>query len=157
MLRGLNSDISVRPHHCRINDENVGTLISDYDIVLDGSDNYDTRVTVSQAARALGRPYVYGAVYQFEGQVAVFGNDGPCYRCYQPEKPSGAAAPNCSEAGVLGVVPGVVGSLQALEVIKLVLGVGSPLLGTLLHFDGLSSTMTRIVIPVDHSCPTPHH
>lgn len=151
-LRGLNSGINVVPHPVRLNAGNASELIGQYDIVVDGSDNFDTRFIASEVARRLKRPYVYGSVYQFEGQVAVFGVDGPCYRCYQPATPEGAAAPNCAEAGVLGVVPGVIGTLQALEAIKLILGVGEPLFGTLLHFDALSCRVNRISIPMDPVC-----
>ncbi len=135
-MRRLNPAIDVRVHPVRIDTSNARALIADYDVVVDGSDNFAARYAVNDACAALGKPWVYGSVERFAGQVSVFGlADGPCYRCIFPEAPAAGTAPACDEIGVLGAVPGIVGTWQALETLKLLLGIGSPLAGRMLHLD----------------------
>lgn len=152
-LEALNPRIAVRTHDLRLAADNVEQVLGDYDIVVDGSDNFPTRYLVNDACVKLGLPNVYGAVQGFEGQVAVFGAGGrPCYRCLYAAPPPPESAPPCSEAGVLGVVPGVVGMLQALEVLKLVLGFGEPLIGRLLLFDARRSRLRELGLSADPDC-----
>ncbi|WP_266160120.1 molybdopterin-synthase adenylyltransferase MoeB [Dyella silvatica] len=139
-LAALNPRVQVHARHERLRADNVEGLLAGHDVVVDGADNFPTRYLLAAATRRLRLPMVYGAVERFSGQVSVFDprrDDSPCYRCLFPEPPSAAEAPNCSEAGVLGVLPGVIGLLQATEVLKLILGLGEPLLGRLLSFDAL--------------------
>ena len=143
-LRALNPHVAVDARPERLTRDNALALVRSVDVVLDGSDNFATRYLVNDACVLAGRPFVYGAIQGFEGQVSVFNHrDGPTYRCLFPEPPPPGAAPNCAEAGVLGVLPGLVGALQATETIKLLAGIGEPLSGRLLLFDALSmSTRT---------------
>ena len=123
-------------HEKRLDSGNALEILRPYDVVLDGTDNFPTRYLVNDACVLLGKPNVYGSIYRFEGQVSVFdARRGPCYRCLYPEPPPADLVPSCSEAGVLGVLPGVVGALQATETVKLLLGVGEPLVGRLLLYD----------------------
>lgn len=152
-LEGLNPKIDVRTHQVRLDSSNVEDVFSDYRIIVDGSDNFPTRYLVNDACIRLGLPNVYGAVQRFEGQVSVFAAGGrPCYRCLFTEPPAPDMAPSCSEAGVLGVVPGIIGLLQALEVIKLATGVGEPLTGRLLLFDARATRMRELALGPDPAC-----
>lgn len=154
-LRALNPDVTVTKHPVRLTADNAEELLSGYDVVLDGGDNFRTRYLINDVCVPLGIPVVHGSVYRFEGQVSTFvPGEGPCYRCLYPEPPPPELAPSCQEAGVLGVIPGVVGTLQALEVLKLLLGVGDPLVGRLLTLDGLAMSFRELRLPRDPSCPT---
>lgn len=152
-INALNPRVQVAQHDERLSSANVEAIFSGYDIVVDGSDNFPTRYLVNDACIHLGLPNVYGAVQGFEGQVSVFGAGGqPCYRCLFPEPPPPGAAPPCSEAGVLGVVPGVVGLLQALEAMKLAAGFGEVMRGRLLVFDALRTRFRTLTLPADAGC-----
>ena len=153
-LREINPHIEVHLHPTRLTSENALHIISQYDVVADGTDNFPTRYLVNDACVLLGKPNVYGSIFQFEGQVSVFGaKDGPCYRCLFREPPPPGLVPSCAEGGVLGVLPGIVGSLQALEVLKLILGVGEPLIGRLQLFDGLKFKWRELRIRRNPACP----
>jgi len=157
-LAALNPRVEVEALVQRVTSENVDGLVADVDVVLDGGDNFPVRYLLNDACVKHGKPLVYGAVHRFEGQLAVFdaGRERgrqPCYRCLFPEPPPPEAAPNCSEAGVLGVLPGIVGLLQATEVLKLLLGIGEPLTGRLLQVDSLSTRFRETRIPPDPDCP----
>lgn len=159
-LSALNPRTRIEAVHARITRDNVDALVADADVVLDGADNFPARHVLNDACLRLGKPLVYGAVQRFDGQVSVFDAGrqrgiAPCYRCLFPEAPDDA--PNCAEAGVLGVLPGVVGMLQATEAIKLVLGIGEPLVGRLLAFDALAMRFRETRIPVDPECPACGH
>ena len=137
-LADLNTDVNVVTHDCALTSENAMEILAKYDVVIDGTDNFATRYLVNDACMLLGKPNVYGSVFRFDGQVSVFAaNDGPCYRCLYPEPPPPHLAPNCAEGGVLGVLPGVIGTLQATEAIKVITGIGETLVGRLLLFDAL--------------------
>lgn len=153
-LRSLNPQVEIEQHPVRGTAANILDLIADYDVVADGSDNFAARYLVNDACVKAGKPLVWGAVHRFEGQVAVWGlGDGPCYRCLFPEPPPAGLVDNCADAGVLGVVPGVVGSLQGVEVIKVLLGIGEPLAGRLLIFDALGGGFRQVTVPRDAQCP----
>jgi molybdopterin/thiamine biosynthesis adenylyltransferase len=155
-LAALNPRVRVEARAERLRAANVEALIRDHDVVIDGADNFPTRYLLDAACRRLKIPLVYGAVHRFTGQVSVFdarSADSPCYRCLFPEPPAAEDAPNCAEAGVLGVLPGIIGLLQASEAIKLVLGIGSPLIGRLLCFDALAATFRELRLPRDPQCP----
>jgi adenylyltransferase/sulfurtransferase len=146
--------LSLERHPYRIQAENALELVSRYDLVADGSDNFPTRFAVADACALLKKPYVFGSVLRFEGQVGVFLPDrGPCFRCLFREPPPPGAVPSCAEAGVLGVLPGVIGALQALQVLMLLLGVGEPLVGRLLVVDGLRNRFHEVQVPRDPKCP----
>lgn len=150
----LNKDVTVITHPVRLDTTNVHDLIRNYDIVLDGSDNFDTRYALNDAAVALRIPVVHGSIFRFEGMVSTFvPYEGPCYRCLYPEAPPPELAPSCSEAGVLGVLPGIVGCLQANEVLKLIVGYGHPLTGRLLTFDAHTTSFGEVKARRDPSCP----
>ena len=152
-LEAINPTVTVQTHHERLSSDNVEAIFSDYDIVVDGSDNFPTRYLVNDACVKLGLPDVYGAVERFNGQVSVFGAGGqPCYRCLFAEPPPPDQAPPCSEAGVLGIVPGLVGMLQALEVFKLILGFGEPLQGKLLLVDARTTQIRQLTLSADPDC-----
>jgi sulfur-carrier protein adenylyltransferase/sulfurtransferase len=156
-LSALNPRTNIEPLHERITSDNVDRMLQQVDVVIDGADNFAARYLLNDACVKLQIPLVYGAVHRFEGQVSVFDagrrrGDAPCYRCLFPEPPPAAAAPNCSEAGVLGVLPGVIGLLQATEAIKLILGIGEPLAGRLLHFDALSMRFRETKLEPDPDC-----
>ncbi len=152
-LRALNPEIAVVPHALRLDGGNVLELFRAYDVVADATDSFPTRYLVNDAAVLTGRPSVYGSVFRFDGQVSVFGAPGgPCYRCLFPEPPPPGLVPSCAEGGVLGVLPGIIGSLQALEVLKLVLGVGDPLVGRLALFDALAPELREVRVPRDPAC-----
>ncbi|HUP62676.1 MAG TPA: molybdopterin-synthase adenylyltransferase MoeB [Thermoanaerobaculia bacterium] len=140
-LADLNPEIDIVTHDGALTSDNAMDILAKYDVVIDGTDNFATRYLVNDACMLLGKPNVYGSVFRFDGQVSVFAaNDGPCYRCLYPEPPPPHLAPNCAEGGVLGVLPGVIGTLQATEAIKLITGVGETLAGRLLLFDALRMT-----------------
>jgi adenylyltransferase/sulfurtransferase len=152
-LRALNPDINIEPHNLRLTSYNVLDLFAQYDIIADGTDNFPTRYLVNDGSVLTGKPNVYASIFRFDGQVSVFGaNDGPCYRCLFPEPPPPGLVPSCAEGGVLGVLPGIVGSLQALEVIKLILGIGDPLIGRLAMFDALGFELRELKIKRDPNC-----
>lgn len=156
-LSALNPRLSIESFAERITAANVERLIADADVVIDGADNFPVRYLLNDACVKLGKPLVYGAVHRFEGQVSVYDagrhrGEAPCYRCLFPEPPPPEAAPNCAEAGVLGVLPGVIGLLQATEAIKLVLGIGEPLTGRLLNFDALAMRFRETRLRPDPEC-----
>lgn len=152
-LEALNPSIRVRTHELRLDASNIESVLADYDLVVDGSDNFPTRYLVNDACLKLGLANVYGAVQGFEGQISVFPAGGqPCYRCLFAEPPPPEHAPSCNEAGVLGVVPGIIGLLQALEVIKLVTGIGQPLIGRLLLFDARATRLREVRLGADPAC-----
>jgi len=155
-LNALNPRVRIDTHEQRLRAANVEALIRDHDVVIDGADNFPTRYLLSAACLRLNIPLVYGAVHRFTGQVSVFDSryaDSPCYRCLFPQPPHSEDAPNCAEAGVLGVLPGIIGLLQANEAIKLLLGIGKPLVGRLLCFDALGATFRELRLPRDPNCP----
>jgi molybdopterin/thiamine biosynthesis adenylyltransferase/rhodanese-related sulfurtransferase len=153
-ISALNPDVNVVLHPTRLTKENVLDLVGQYDIVLDGSDNFATRYLINDACVLLGKPNVHGSIFRFEGQASTFvAGQGPCYRCLFPEPPPPDLAPNCAEAGVLGVLPGVIGMIQATEVIKLILGIGEPLIGRLLTYDALGATFRELKLHRDPDCP----
>jgi molybdopterin/thiamine biosynthesis adenylyltransferase/rhodanese-related sulfurtransferase len=155
-LNALNPSVRVVTHAERLCAANVEALIGDHDLVIDGADNFPTRYLLDSACQQLKLPLVYGAVHRFSGQVSVFDPrraDSPCYRCLFPQPPSAAEAPNCSEAGVLGVLPGVIGLLQATEALKFLLGIGELLVGRLLCFDALAGSFRELRLPRDPGCP----
>ncbi len=153
-LRDLNPHIKIVPHEVRLDSSNALDLFRDYDVIVDGTDNFPTRYLVNDACVLLGKPNVYGSIFRFEGQVSVFwGEKGPCYRCLFPEPPPPEMAPSCSEAGVLGMLCGIIGSLQANEVIKLIVGAGDPLIGRLVLFDALKLKFRELKLRKDPNCP----
>lgn len=153
-MRDINPDLQIERHDVRLNIDNALDLISQYDVIVDGTDNFPTRYLVNDACVKLGKPNVYGGVLRFDGQLSVFdARYGPCYRCLFPEPPPLEFAPNCAEAGVLGVLPGVIGSLQATEAIKLLTGVGSPMIGRMLIYDGLDLSFTTVQVAKAADCP----
>jgi molybdopterin/thiamine biosynthesis adenylyltransferase/rhodanese-related sulfurtransferase len=156
-LLALNPSISVSGNETRLNEGNARQMLAGHHVVIDGSDNFATRYAVNDACVALGIPCVHGSVFGFEGQVTVFrakgpGGPGPCYRCLYPEPPPAGFAPPCAESGVLGVVPGIVGLLQAAETLKLLLGSGAPLIGRMLHYDSLRGSFEEFEVPRDPHC-----
>jgi molybdopterin/thiamine biosynthesis adenylyltransferase len=155
-LAALNPRIAIELRTERLCAANVEDLIRGHDVVIDGADNFPTRYLLNAACLRLRLPLVYGAVHRFTGQAGVFDPrraDSPCYRCLFPEPPSAAEAPNCSEAGVLGVLPGTIGLLQATEALKLILGIGTPLVGRLLCYDALAASFRKLRLPRDPDCP----
>ena len=153
-LRALNPEVDVRVHTERLDSSNALGILGEYDVIVDGSDNFPTRYLLSDAAVILGRPLIYGAIFRFEGQASVFAAaDGPCYRCLFREPPPPELAPNCAEAGVLGVLPGLIGSVQATETLKLVMGRGRPLAGRLLLVDALEMEFRELRVRRDPDCP----
>jgi sulfur-carrier protein adenylyltransferase/sulfurtransferase len=153
-LRALNPHIAVIPHAVRLTRDNALEILRHYDIVIDGTDNFPTRYLVNDACVLLGLPYVYGSILRFEGQVSVFtGRDAPCYRCLFREPPPPGLVPSCAEGGVLGVLPGIIGSLQALEAIKLILRRGDTLIGRLALFDALSFRWRELTLRRNPECP----
>src|SRR5213080_4138138 len=154
-LRDINPEIEIELHQCRFSSENATQIVSEYDIVVDGSDNFATRYLSNDVCVFAHKPNVYGSVFRFEGQTTVFAPHlgGPCYRCLFPEPPPPDAVPNCAQAGVLGVLPGIIGMLQAIEAIKLIVGIGEPLIGRLLHFDALKVKFRELNLRRDPQCP----
>jgi molybdopterin/thiamine biosynthesis adenylyltransferase/rhodanese-related sulfurtransferase len=153
-IEALNPDVKVITYVDRLDESNVARIIADYDVIIDGTDNFPTRYLLNDASIIANKPVVHGSVFRFEGQVTVFKpQEGPCYRCLYPEPPPAALAPSCAEAGVLGVLPGVIGLLQAVETIKLLLGVGDPLVGRLLTYDALAGEFHELKLYRDPQCP----
>jgi molybdopterin/thiamine biosynthesis adenylyltransferase/rhodanese-related sulfurtransferase len=153
-INALNPDVKVVAHEVRLNRENALELFSQYDVIVDGADNFATRYLVNDACVILGKPNVHGSIFRFEGQTTVFHSEqGPCYRCLFPDPPPPDLAPNCAEAGVLGVLPGTIGILQAVETIKLVAGIGNPLIGRLVLYDALDASFRELRIDKDPACP----
>jgi molybdopterin/thiamine biosynthesis adenylyltransferase/rhodanese-related sulfurtransferase len=162
-LKDLNPDCNVIEHHTVVNSENVLDLIKDYDVVIDGTDNFPTRYCVNDACVIMKKPNVYGSIFRFEGMVTVFaahlpnplrpGENGPCYRCMYPEPPDPGSVPSCAEGGVIGVLPGIIGTLQANEVIKLILGIGTPAIGKLTTFAAMDLEFKTYKIRRDPTCP----
>ena len=157
-LTGLNPDVQVIKHKVRLTSDNVLDILSAYDVIIDGADNFQTRYLVNDAALKLSKPVIHASIFRFEGQITVFPAHGqPCYRCLYPEPPPPEEAPSCQEAGVLGVLPGIMGVLQATEAIKLLIGLGDPLSGRLLVFDALKTKFRELKLRGDASCPTCGH
>jgi len=153
-IEALNPDVKVITHIERLDETNVARIIADYDVIVDGTDNFPTRYLLNDAALMANKPVVHGSVFRFEGQLTVFKPyEGPCYRCLYPEPPPIALAPSCAEAGVLGVLPGIIGLLQATETIKLVLGIGDPLVGRLMTYDALAGEFNELRLFRDPKCP----
>jgi Dinucleotide-utilizing enzymes involved in molybdopterin and thiamine biosynthesis family 2 len=153
-LTDLNPDIVVETHETMLSSENALELFKNYDIIIDGTDNFPTRYLVNDACVLLGKPNVYGSIFRFEGQATVFwAEKGPCYRCLYPEPPPPGLVPSCAEGGVLGVLPGTVGCIQATEAVKLILGVGEPLIGRLVLYDALRMSFKELKLRKDPACP----
>jgi sulfur-carrier protein adenylyltransferase/sulfurtransferase len=153
-LTALNPDVNVVAHDTRLGADNVVELLSQYDLVVDGADNFPSRYLLNDASLKTGTPVVHGSIFRFEGQATVFTPyEGPCYRCFIPEPPPAELAPSCAEAGVLGVLPGIIGSIQAMEAIKLILDLGDSLSGRLLVYDALEETFRNYKINRDPTCP----
>src|ERR1700726_350802 len=153
-LKAINPFIDVQTFDTRLSSENALELFRDFDIIADGTDNFPTRYLVNDACVLTGKPKVYGSIFRFEGQASVFAaEDGPCYRCLYPEPPPPGLVPSCAEGGVLGILPGLVGVMQATEVIKLILGKGEPLIGRLLLIDALSMKFRELKLRKNRDCP----
>jgi len=154
-LHDVNPEIKLELHKCRFSSENAIELVAQYDLIVDGSDNFPTRYLSNDVCVFARKPNVYGSVFRFEGQTTVFAPHigGPCYRCLFPEPPPPDTVPNCAEAGVLGVLPGFIGMLQAIETIKLIVGIGDPLVGRLLYFDALKVKFRELNVRRDPQCP----
>ncbi len=153
-LLELNSDIKVTTYNEMLTSENAMEIIKDYDIIVDGTDNFATRYLVNDSCVLLGKPNVYGSIFRFEGQVSVFdAKKGPCYRCLYPEPPPPGLVPSCAEGGVLGILPGIIGTLQAAETVKLILEKGNPLIGRLLFLDVLEMQPREMKLRKDPNCP----
>jgi sulfur-carrier protein adenylyltransferase/sulfurtransferase len=153
-LEALNPDVKVVPYQAKLTSENALDIIKDYDLVVDGCDNFPTRYLVNDACVLTGKPNVHGSIFQFEGQATVFyPGKGPCYRCLYPEPPPAEMAPSCAEAGVLGVLPGLIGVIEALEAAKIILGRGETLVGRLLHFNTLTMEINTLKLRRDPNCP----
>jgi len=153
-LEALNPDVHVVGYKERLTSANIDRIIADYDVIVDGADNFPTRYLLNDASVKWRKPVVHGSIYRFEGQVTVFKPfEGPCYRCLFHEPPPPELAPSCAEAGVLGVLPGVIGTIQANETIKLLLGIGEPLIGRYLLFDALEGAFREVRLRRDPKCP----
>lgn len=154
-IAALNSDVKVVPHRVLLRSDNALDIIKDYDVVINGSDNFPTRYLVNDACALLGKPLVDGSIFRFDGQLTVFDPawGGPCYRCLYPDPPPPGEVPSCAEGGVLGVLPGIIGSLQASEAVKLILGIGEPLRGRLLLYDALDGRFRQVQVHKDPACP----
>jgi len=153
-LRAMNPDIQIDTFETQLSSANALEILKDYDIIVDGTDNFPTRYLVNDASVLLGKPNVYGSIFRFEGQVTVFGAPGgPCYRCLYPEPPPPGLVPSCAEGGVLGVLPGIVGAIQAAETLKLIIGKGDPLIGRLLLFDALAMRFRELKLRKNSDCP----
>ena len=154
-LEAANPEVAVRLHPCRFESSNAEEILRDYDLIVDGTDNFATRYLSNDVAVFARKPNVYGSIFRFDGQTTVFAPHlgGPCYRCLFPEPPPPGAVPSCAEAGVLGVLPGIVGTLQATEALKLILGIGESLIGRLIHFDALKMRFREFNLRRDPDCP----
>ena len=153
-LEGINPFVKIETYEMHLSSENALDLFSGYDIIVDGTDNFPTRYLVNDACVITGKPNVYGSIFRFEGQVSVFATkDGPCYRCLYPEPPPPGLVPSCAEGGVLGILPGIIGTLQANETVKLIIGKGEPLIGRLLLFDALKTKFRELKLRKNPDCP----
>jgi adenylyltransferase/sulfurtransferase len=154
MLKGLNPYLNVVKHNTMLTSANALEILKDYDVIADGTDNFQTRYLVNDACVLLNKPNAYGSIFRFEGQASVFGTkEGPCYRCLYPEPPPPGLVPSCAEGGVLGILPGLVGVIQATETIKLILGIGEPLIGRLLLVDALGMNFRTLKLRKNPDCP----
>ena len=152
-IREINPDVTIEIHELMLDSENVMALFADFDLIIDGTDNFATRYLINDACVLLGKPYVWGSIYRFEGQASVFwAEHGPCYRCLYPEPPPPGMAPSCAEGGVLGVLCASIGSIQATEAVKLLMGIGEPLVGRLMVYDGLDMSYRDVRIRKDPDC-----
>lgn len=152
-ITALNPDVEIRAHCLKLSSENIMEIIKDYDVIIDGSDNFPTRYLINDASVLANKPVVHGSIFRFEGQATVFKpGEGPCYRCLFPMPPPPGLIPNCQEAGVLGVLPGLIGTIQAVETLKLILKVGDTLVGRLLLYDSLSMKFHEVVVKRDPNC-----
>ncbi|MGB7722605.1 MAG: molybdopterin-synthase adenylyltransferase MoeB [Bryobacteraceae bacterium] len=153
-MLAINPHISIARHEVALTSENALEILRDYDIVVDGTDNFPTRYLVNDACVLLGKPNVYGSIFRFEGQATVFAyQGGPCYRCLYPEPPPPGLVPSCAEGGVLGILPGTIGLIQATETVKLILGIGEPLVGRLLLYDALGMRFRELKLRKNPECP----
>ncbi len=154
-LRDINPTIEVVPYDTILTSANAFEILEPWDVIVDGTDNFPVRYLVNDATQLLGKPLVYGSIFQFDGQVTVFmpGRESPCYRCLFPQPPPPGTVPSCAEGGVFGVLPGIVGCIQATEAIKLITGIGEPLVGRLLIFDALAMEFTTVKVRWDADCP----
>jgi molybdopterin/thiamine biosynthesis adenylyltransferase len=153
-IEALNPDVKVVTYLDRLDETNVAKIIADYDVIIDGTDNFPTRYLLNDASLIARKPVIHGSVFRFEGQLTVFKPyEGPCYRCLYPEPPPAELAPSCAEAGVLGVLPGVIGLLQSVEALKLILGIGEPLVGRMMMYDALAGEFSELSLYRDPNCP----
>jgi adenylyltransferase/sulfurtransferase len=153
-LKALNPNVTVETHHVQLTSANALDILGRYDVIVDGADNFPTRYLVNDACVLLGKPNAFGAIFRFEGQASVFAvKNGPCYRCLFPEPPPPGLVPSCAEAGVFGVLPGLVGTVQATETLKLIMGIGETLVGRLVVYDALRMTFRELNLPKDPNCP----
>jgi adenylyltransferase/sulfurtransferase len=153
-LKAINPELTIVRHEHSVDSTNAMDLFADYDVIVDGTDNFPTRYLVNDACVLLGKPNVYGSIFRFDGQATVFfPPDGPCYRCLYPEPPPPDLVPNCAEGGVLGILPGLIGVVQATETVKLILGAGRPLVGRLLLYDALEMTFREMKVRKNRKCP----
>lgn len=152
-IKALNPNVKVTSHPLRLMAANAMEVLAPYDVIVDGTDNFPTRYLINDACVLLGKPNVQGSIFQFEGQLTLYAPGGPCYRCCYPEPPPADLVPNCGEAGVLGILPGVIGTLQATEVIKWITGIGTSLQGRLLLYNALDTQFRTLQIPRDPDCP----
>ncbi|MDE0040543.1 MAG: molybdopterin-synthase adenylyltransferase MoeB [Candidatus Poribacteria bacterium] len=153
-IGGMNPDVNVVEHRARLSSQNALDIIGQYDVVVDGCDNFPTRYLINDSCVMLGKPNVHGSIFQFEGQVTIFyPGKGPCYRCLYPSPPPPGMAPSCQEAGVFGALPGIVGTAQAIETIKVLLDIGDPLIGQLLLFSALGMDFKKMKLRADSQCP----
>jgi adenylyltransferase/sulfurtransferase len=153
-IHEINPHVNVEPHNVRLSSSNAMEILRRYDVIVDGTDNFPTRYLVNDACVLLRKPNVYGSIFRFEGQASVFhAEKGPCYRCLYSEPPPPGLVPSCAEGGVFGVLPGIIGTIQALETLKLLLGIGDPLIGRLLLFDALSMEFRELALRKNPSCP----
>jgi adenylyltransferase/sulfurtransferase len=153
-MQALNPNVEIVKHEVALSSENALDIIKDYDLVVDGTDNFPTRYLVNDACVLLGKPNVYGSIFRFEGQATVFAYEGgPCYRCLYPEPPPPGLVPSCAEGGVLGILPGTIGLIQATETVKLILGIGEPLVGRLLLYDALGMHFRELKLRKNPECP----
>ena len=153
-MQGINPNLQIVKHEVALSSENALDILKDYDIVVDGTDNFPTRYLVNDACVLLGKPNVYGSIFRFEGQATIFATEGgPCYRCLYPEPPPPGLVPSCAEGGVLGILPGTIGLIQATEAVKLILGIGEPLIGRLLLYDALGMKFRELKLRKNPDCP----